>query len=63
MAFIPDFDIGRVMMKFIVCTAKGTVGVLIGCSSPNNNYFEGLETAQIKYILIYVSITVRSFGI
>jgi hypothetical protein len=63
MAFISDLNIGRIMMKFIIYTAKGIVGVSIEYSSPNDNYFEGLEIAQIGYILIYISITVRSLRI
>jgi hypothetical protein len=63
MAFIPDLNIGRAMMKFIIYTAKGTVEILIKYSSPNNNCFEGLEIAQIEYILIYISIIVRNFEI
>jgi hypothetical protein len=50
-AFISDFDIGRVMIKFITYIAKGIIGVLTKCSSLNANCFEDLEIAQIKYIL------------
>jgi hypothetical protein len=63
MAFIPDLDIGRIMMKFIICIAKDIVEISIKYSSPNNNCFEGLEIAQIKYALIYISITVRNLKI
>jgi hypothetical protein len=63
MAFIPDLDIDKAMMKFIIYIAKNTVGISIKCNSPNDNYFEDLEIAQIRYILIYISITVRSLRI
>jgi hypothetical protein len=63
MAFISDLNIDKVMIKFIICTAKNIVRVSIKYSSLNNNCFEDLETAQIKYILIYISTTVRNFKI
>jgi hypothetical protein len=63
MAFIPDLDINRVMMKSIICIAKDIVEISIKYSSPNDNCFEDLETAQIKYILIYISTTVRNLEI
>jgi hypothetical protein len=61
--FIPDLNIDKIIMKFIIYTAKDIVGISIKYNSPNDNYFESLETAQIKYILIYISTTVRSFKI
>jgi hypothetical protein len=67
MAFIPDLNIDKVMMKFIIkfiiYITKDTVEISIKYSSPNNNCFEDLETAQIRYILIYISIIVRSLKI
>jgi hypothetical protein len=63
MAFIPDFDISRIMMKSIICAAKNIVEVLIKYSSPNSNCFENLEIAQIEYTLIHISTTVRSLEI
>jgi hypothetical protein len=63
MAFISNLNIGKAMIKFIVYTAKGIVEVSIECSLLNNNYFEDLETAQIGYILIYISTTVRNLKI
>jgi hypothetical protein len=63
MTFIPDLVIDRVIMKFIIYTAKDIVGVSIKYSSLNNNCFKDLETAQIKYILIYISTTVRNLRI
>jgi hypothetical protein len=63
MAFIPDFNIDKIMMKFIICTAKDIVGISIEYSSLNDNCFEDLEIAQIEYILIYISIIVRNLEI
>jgi hypothetical protein len=63
MAFISDLDIDKIIMKFIIYTAKDTVEVSIKYNSLNDNCFEDLETAQIRYILIYISTTVRSFEI
>jgi hypothetical protein len=63
MAFIPDLDIDKIIMKSIIYTAKDIVEVSIKYSSSNNNCFEDLKTAQIKYILIYISTTVRNLKI
>jgi hypothetical protein len=63
MAFISDLNINKIIMKFIVCTAKDIIGVSIKYNSLNDNYFEDLKIAQIGYILIYISTTVRNLKI
>jgi hypothetical protein len=45
MTFIPDLDIDKIIMKFIICIAKDIIEISIEYSSPNNNCFEDLETA------------------
>jgi hypothetical protein len=62
-AFIPDINIDKIMMKSIIYTAKDIIEISIKYNSLNNNYFEDLKIAQIEYILIYISIIVRNLRI
>jgi hypothetical protein len=61
--FIPDLDIDKAIMKSIIYTTKDIIRISIKYNLSNDNCFEDLEIAQIKYILIYISTTVRNLKI